>query len=40
MQAYSFIKCYRGGIVPSKEKVTGGTMTNEEKMTIDEDTNI
>jgi hypothetical protein len=28
------LKCYRGGIVPSKEKVTGGTKTNEEKMTI------
>jgi hypothetical protein len=29
-------KCYRDGIIPSKENVTGGTMSIEDKMTIDE----
>jgi hypothetical protein len=33
---FPHVKCYRDGIIPSKENVTGGAMSVEDKMTIDE----
>ena len=30
------LKCYRSGIIPSNDNVTGGKMTTEEQMTIEE----
>jgi hypothetical protein len=33
---FPHVKCYLGGIIPSNDKVTGGAMSSEDRMTIDE----
>ena len=36
LRAFPQLKCYRSGIIPSNDNVTGGKMTAEVEMTIDE----
>ena len=35
-RVFPHVECYRSGIVPSIDNVTGGTMSTDEEMTIDE----